>query len=89
MRRLALGLASIVFLVGCRPNQGVADPERKAGETATSEASADGDGSELAAYIQAHYDKREVEIPMRDGVKLFTSIYAPKNADSGDPQSRS
>ena len=32
---------------------------------------------ELAEYIQANYTKREVTIPMRDGVKLFTSIYEP------------
>lgn len=25
------------------------------------------------------YDKREVLIPMRDGVKLFTAIYTPKD----------
>ncbi|MCO5298092.1 MAG: CocE/NonD family hydrolase [Fimbriimonadaceae bacterium] len=30
------------------------------------------------AYVREHFDKREVEIPMRDGVKLFTSIYIPK-----------
>jgi len=30
---------------------------------------------ELADYIKTHYTKREVMIPMRDGVKLFTSIY--------------
>ena len=35
--------------------------------------------NELAAYIKANYDKREVMIPMRDGVKLFTSIYEPKD----------
>ncbi len=33
---------------------------------------------ELAAYIKENYTKREVMIPMRDGVKLFTSIYEPK-----------
>jgi uncharacterized protein len=32
----------------------------------------------LAAYIKENYTKREVLIPMRDGVKLFTSIYEPK-----------
>jgi hypothetical protein len=30
-------------------------------------------------YIAANYTKREVMIPMRDGVKLFTSIYEPKD----------
>lgn len=34
---------------------------------------------ELATYIQQNYTKREVQIPMRDGVKLFTAIYEPKN----------
>jgi putative CocE/NonD family hydrolase len=34
---------------------------------------------ELSAYIKANYTKREVMIPMRDGVKLFTSIYEPKD----------
>ena len=33
---------------------------------------------ELAKYIRDNYDKREVMIPMRDGVKLFTSIYTPE-----------
>ena len=32
----------------------------------------------LADYIGANYTKREVYIPMRDGVRLFTSIYEPK-----------
>ncbi len=32
-----------------------------------------------AAWIAASYDKREVSIPMRDGVELFTAIYTPKD----------
>jgi putative CocE/NonD family hydrolase len=34
---------------------------------------------EIADYIKANYTKREVSIPMRDGVKLFTAIYEPKD----------
>jgi len=34
---------------------------------------------ELADYIKSHYTKREVMIPMRDGVKLFVCIYEPKD----------
>lgn len=34
--------------------------------------------TELGKYIQENYTKREVLIPMRDGVKLFTAIYEPK-----------
>ncbi|HEY3028269.1 MAG TPA: CocE/NonD family hydrolase [Pyrinomonadaceae bacterium] len=40
---------------------------------------------ELADYIKTHYTKREVMIPMRDGVKLFTSIYEPKDHDQKYP----
>ena len=35
--------------------------------------------AERAAYIRQHYTKHEVMIPMRDGVRLFTSIYTPKD----------
>jgi uncharacterized protein len=34
---------------------------------------------ELADYIKSHYTKREVMIPMRDGVRLFACIYEPKD----------
>ena len=30
-----------------------------------------------AEYIRSHYAKYEYQIPMRDGVKLFTSVYVP------------
>jgi putative CocE/NonD family hydrolase len=32
--------------------------------------------------VKANYDKQEVSIPMRDGVRLFTIIYSPKD-DAG------
>jgi putative CocE/NonD family hydrolase len=35
-----------------------------------------GQGSE---YVKAHYTKYEYLIPMRDGVRLFTSVYVPKD----------
>lgn len=38
-----------------------------------------------ADYVQEHYVKREVTIPMRDGVKLFTSIYSPKSGANPAP----
>jgi putative CocE/NonD family hydrolase len=40
---------------------------------------------ELADYIKDHYSKREVMIPMRDGVKLFACIYEPKDKDHKYP----
>src|SRR5438270_3291207 len=30
-------------------------------------------------YIKAHYTKFEYRIPVRDGVKLFTAVYVPKD----------
>lgn len=30
-------------------------------------------------YVKEHYTKKEIYITMRDGVKLFTSIYTPKD----------
>ena len=30
-------------------------------------------------FVKEHFTKKEVYIPMRDGVKLFTSIYIPKD----------
>jgi hypothetical protein len=35
--------------------------------------------------IKAHYTKFEYRIPMRDGVKLFTAVYAPKDTSSKFP----
>jgi putative CocE/NonD family hydrolase len=36
-------------------------------------------GSPDADYVQKNYQKFEYQIPMRDGKKLFTSVYVPKN----------
>jgi putative CocE/NonD family hydrolase len=33
------------------------------------------------AYIKQHFTKTEYQVPMRDGVKLYTIVYAPKDAD--------
>ncbi|RJP37060.1 MAG: CocE/NonD family hydrolase [Phycisphaerales bacterium] len=37
------------------------------------------------AYIAAHYTKREVRIPMRDGMHLFTAIYEPRDRTRPHP----
>jgi putative CocE/NonD family hydrolase len=34
-------------------------------------------------YIRAHYTKYEFRIPMRDGKRLFTAVYVPKDAGGG------
>ena len=35
---------------------------------------------ELRDYIKANYTKSEYLAPMRDGVHLFVSVYAPKDS---------
>ncbi|HVU94705.1 MAG TPA: CocE/NonD family hydrolase [Puia sp.] len=41
-----------------------------------------GRSGEGAAYVKDHYTKQEVYITMRDGVRLFTAIYTPKDASA-------
>ncbi|MBX5494817.1 MAG: X-Pro dipeptidyl-peptidase, partial [Bryobacteraceae bacterium] len=36
-------------------------------------------------YIKAHYTKFEYNIPMRDGKKLFTAVYIPKDSSKPYP----
>jgi len=37
------------------------------------------------AEVRAHYTKYEYRIPMRDGVKLFTAVYVPKDSSQAYP----
>src|SRR5262245_5903646 len=37
------------------------------------------------SYVRLHYTKQEQMIPMRDGVKLFTSIYVPRDTTKKYP----
>jgi uncharacterized protein len=37
------------------------------------------DAKKQLEYTRAHYTKYEFRIPMRDGVKLFTAVYVPKD----------
>jgi putative CocE/NonD family hydrolase len=38
-----------------------------------------------SAWVRDNYTKKEVYIPMRDGVKLFTAIYMPKDTTEKHP----
>jgi putative CocE/NonD family hydrolase len=38
-----------------------------------------------AAYLKEHYTKSEYNIPMRDGVRLYTAVYVPKDSDKRYP----
>src|SRR6202012_2158138 len=44
-----------------------------------------GGNPEAAAYIKANYTKIEAMIPMRDGIKLMTEIYVPKDQSKKYP----
>lgn len=37
------------------------------------------------SYIQSNYSKHEYRIPMRDGKKLFTAVYSPKDLSKSYP----
>lgn len=41
--------------------------------------------TELAEYIRANFTKREVMVPVRDGIRLFTTIYEPKDRSQKYP----
>jgi len=52
------------------------------GLTTLAPGTAPGQGPE---YVKAHYTKHEFKIPMRDGVRLFTSVYVPKDESKPYP----
>lgn len=37
------------------------------------------------AWVKEHYTKKEYQVAMRDGVKLFTAVYAPKDNSEKHP----
>ena len=43
------------------------------------------DEKKLRDYVLAHYTKYEYRIPVRDGVRLFTAVYVPKDASKTYP----
>ena len=36
-------------------------------------------------YVKEHYTKAEYQVPMRDGVRLFTAVYTPKDTSRNYP----
>ncbi len=43
------------------------------------------DAEQPESYIRLHYTKREYRVPMRDGVKLMTSVYVPNDSTKQYP----
>jgi hypothetical protein len=52
--------------------------------TATAQQAAQA-GAQDADYVRQHYTKFEHRIPMRDGIKLFTVVYVPKDKSKTYP----
>jgi len=67
-------MLTILALPGCTTT-------RKAGEVELRKTSF----GKSAAEVRANYDKHEYMIPMRDGVKLFTAVYTPKDKSEKYP----
>ena len=65
-QRLWVALAAGTLLVGAGPAARAQNEEKEAEKS--------------RAQIRAQYAKFEFRIPMRDGAKLFTIVYAPRDA---------
>jgi hypothetical protein len=78
---LLLALLAPPVLAGCAslrrftttesPAESRADHGREADRTPRSDSD--------ALWVEAHYEKSEHQIPMRDGVRLFTAVYSPRD----------
>ncbi|MBS2015633.1 MAG: CocE/NonD family hydrolase [Deltaproteobacteria bacterium] len=80
-RALLISLSSACFACGATTPRAVAEPRKD-------EPLVRGDIESDAAFahaIREHYTKHEYRIPMRDGVKLFTVAYVPKDASRTYP----
>ncbi len=90
MSRRTTALLGLVLLAACR-----AHDERGAGaippdvelpdEPLVLESPPAPEPLQDAAWVRAHYHKREARIPMRDGVTLMTAIYTPREPSGPVP----
>ncbi|WP_394836211.1 CocE/NonD family hydrolase [Pendulispora rubella] len=75
---VTLGLATVAC--GVAPPKAVAEPRKPAAETdAPLIARELKDNGEVAQALREYYTKYEYRIPMRDGVRLTTIVYVPKD----------
>lgn len=77
-------------LVGCQPERPEVRTRVARQRPAPAAATAPATPSEPAAAVKAaplrdRYEKREHYIPMRDGVRLFTAVYSPKDTSRSYP----
>lgn len=82
MRRVCLGWAGLAAILsagvcgGQAPNAPQQPPNAQQQTRNAQQQQAD--------FFSSHYTKREVHIPMRDGVKLFAAVYTPVGAQFPD-----
>ncbi len=82
MKKLGLSFLAVVICMCAQPNQ----PANQAIYQLTAQLSdEERQAKDLREYVKANYTKHEFLIPMRDGVRLFTSVYTPKNTDEAYP----
>jgi predicted acyl esterase len=73
------------LLVICLVLSSIASAQRPASgsaqtaQTAAAQTTAGTEPAPGAAFVRENYSKYEYRIPMRDGVKLFASVYVPKD----------
>ncbi len=75
----------LAFVLACAPATAPA-PAGAAANAAEAGAAQPADTEVVdAAWVRAHYQKREVRIPTRDGTRLFTAIYSPRDTTRSYP----
>ncbi|WP_394823282.1 CocE/NonD family hydrolase [Pendulispora albinea] len=83
----ALGLAACA--VGAPVPEAIAQPRKSAApsnpDSPLIAAEIKDDDVEIAAALREHYTKYEYRVPVRDGVRLFTTVYIPKDASRTYP----
>ena len=90
MKRTSIHIAlfAVVLLSGCaiaqrEQREAIAPAVGPAVAPAAAVATARDGGPESAIAFAAAYSKREVMIPMRDGVRLFTQVFVPRDVVAG------
>src|SRR5690606_15379592 len=82
-------LGALIFICACKSQTSIStlcpDIDNSIPGQLSEEEALGNSSTNLSEYIQAHYEKREVRIPMRDGISLFTAIYTPKNRSKTYP----
>ena len=72
-----------LWMIACGPREDAADAGPPPAQTAAAQAAAQTEAEAVAAahldYLQANYEKSEHMVPMRDGIELYTIVYAPRD----------